>query len=230
MRFARNSAGRDFVVGDIHGCFAMLERLLARAGFDPAHDRLFSLGDLVDRGTQSARALEFLAQPWFHAIRGNHEQMAIDAAAGALDRALYLINGGAWFLALGQVEQQRFAEAFRALPIAIEVQTPIGAIGLVHAECPLSDWQAFVDRLEGAGDPVQRLETQAIWGRTRISSLRADPVAHIALIFCGHTVVGRPLELGNHLFIDTGAVFGGALSLVDLGDFHCFQLRWDDAA
>jgi hypothetical protein len=49
-----NTAGRDFVCGDIHGCFDELDAALAKLQFDPAVDRLISVGDLVDRGPRSA--------------------------------------------------------------------------------------------------------------------------------------------------------------------------------
>ena len=49
-RFARKPLGRDLAVGDIHGYFSRLEQTLNQAGFDPARDRLFSVGDLTDRG------------------------------------------------------------------------------------------------------------------------------------------------------------------------------------
>ena len=52
-RFAQNTVGRDFAVGDIHGCFTELQRGLEAIGFDPSTDRLFSVGDLVDRGPES---------------------------------------------------------------------------------------------------------------------------------------------------------------------------------
>ncbi|MCA4078770.1 metallophosphoesterase, partial [Pseudomonas kurunegalensis] len=55
-RFAANRAGRDFAVGDIHGHFTRLQAALDSAGFDPAIDRLFSVGDLVDRGPDSLAA------------------------------------------------------------------------------------------------------------------------------------------------------------------------------
>jgi len=38
-------------------------------------DQLFSVGDLVDRGPESHRVLEWLARPWFFAICGNHDFM-----------------------------------------------------------------------------------------------------------------------------------------------------------
>jgi hypothetical protein len=43
-RFERNETGRDFAVGDTHGHFPALERLLARVEFDDARDRLFAVG------------------------------------------------------------------------------------------------------------------------------------------------------------------------------------------
>lgn len=72
-RFAANTAGRDFAVGDIHGHFTRLQAALDTAGFDPATDRLFSVGDLVDRGPECRDVLDWLAKPWFHPVRGNHD-------------------------------------------------------------------------------------------------------------------------------------------------------------
>jgi len=45
-----NQAGKDYVIGDLHGCYELLERLLDAVGFDKSKDRLFSVGDLIDRG------------------------------------------------------------------------------------------------------------------------------------------------------------------------------------
>ena len=55
-RFERNARGRDFVVGDVHGHFDTLERLLEAVDFDASADRLFSVGDLVNRGPASERS------------------------------------------------------------------------------------------------------------------------------------------------------------------------------
>lgn len=46
-QFALNPVGRDFAMGDIHGCFTELQRGLDAIGFDAGTDRLFSVGDLV---------------------------------------------------------------------------------------------------------------------------------------------------------------------------------------
>lgn len=81
-RFCLNPHGRDVAVGDIHGNFSMLEQGLKPIGFDPVVDRLFSLGDLADRGPESHRVGEWLAQPWFHAVSGNHDLMTWRSALG----------------------------------------------------------------------------------------------------------------------------------------------------
>ena len=61
QRFELNTAGRDFGVGDIHGYFTKLQAALDAIGFNPAVDRLFSVGDLVDRGPESAEVDTWLA-------------------------------------------------------------------------------------------------------------------------------------------------------------------------
>ncbi|MBU2766125.1 hypothetical protein HAP94_07940 [Acidithiobacillus ferrivorans] len=72
-----NPIGRDFVIGDLHGCRAMLDTLLDHACFDPAMDRLFSVGDLVDRGPDSVGYLELLLESWFFSVLGNHDAMLL---------------------------------------------------------------------------------------------------------------------------------------------------------
>ncbi len=77
--FPKNHLGRDFVIGDLHGMFHTLEAMMETVSFDKNADRLFSVGDLVDRGPQSERILQFLDEPWFHAIQGNHEQLLLQS-------------------------------------------------------------------------------------------------------------------------------------------------------
>jgi hypothetical protein len=73
-----NRAGRDFVVGDIHGCYSLLDDGLRAVGFDPGCDRLFALGDLIDRGPESDLTARFLRRPGIHSILGNHEAIVLD--------------------------------------------------------------------------------------------------------------------------------------------------------
>ena len=77
-RFKRNTLGRDFVIADIHGAFDLLVIALAEIDFDPEVDRIFSTGDLIDRGESSHRCTEFISLPYFHSTLGNHESMLLD--------------------------------------------------------------------------------------------------------------------------------------------------------
>jgi len=74
-----------YAVGDIQGCYEQLRRLLDKAGFDPAHDRLWSVGDLVNRGPDSLRTLRFLKNlgPALTAVLGNHDLHFLAVACGA---------------------------------------------------------------------------------------------------------------------------------------------------
>jgi serine/threonine protein phosphatase 1 len=67
--------GQDFVVGDIHGQHDKLVNALALVGFNFIEDRLFSVGDLVDRGKGSKKVVDLLQESWFDAVKGNHEQL-----------------------------------------------------------------------------------------------------------------------------------------------------------
>lgn len=212
--FPLNEAGRDFVVGDVHGCFTKLQAALDGMGFDPAADRLFSVGDLVDRGPESELALEWLDRPWFHAVRGNHEQMAIDHCAGLSDASMYAYNGGAWMIGKTKVEARQYADAFAALPIAIEVDTKDGMIGIVHADCPVIDWADMRGALEGPNG--EAFAQACIWSRDRISNGRSDAITGVAAVVVGHTPVQKPVALGNVHYIDTGAVFGRELTIIQI--------------
>lgn len=213
-RFTRNTQGRDFVVGDVHGCFTKLADDLAAVGFDPnAGDRLFSVGDLVDRGPESDRALDWLALPWFFAVRGNHEDFAIRWPNGHVSPGCYAFNGGDWNIANPPELQRKIAETFDALPVAMEIETAAGLIGIVHADVPDSlPWGEFVAALESpdcSRGKRDHLVDNAIWSRARIEALavgyEAAPVDGVAAVVVGHTPVNAPVLIGNVLHIDNAA-------------------------
>jgi len=217
QRFERNTTGRDFVVGDIHGCFDAMRELMTTFQFDEAADRMFSVGDLVDRGTQSEESIDWIAKPWFHAVRGNHEQMAIGVAAGRHDLANYLQNGGGWFLSMTDDRQRLYADAFDSLPYAIEIGTEDGLVGIVHAECGDS-WPAFCDALDNSASKtrLRNVTETALWSRTKITRCDDSEVEGLRYLVVGHTPLERPQRLGNVVYIDTGAVFGKYLTAIEL--------------
>ena len=72
-----NSGGLVWVLGDVHGHFSTLETLISKLGL-LENDKLVSLGDLIDRGPNSAAVLRlFRDNPIFHFIRGNHEDLML---------------------------------------------------------------------------------------------------------------------------------------------------------
>lgn len=81
LEVPHNMHGRDFVVGDLHGAFDFLREALSRVRFDATRDRLFFVGDLVNRGQQSAEAGYWLEMPNVFSSRGNHDQSFIDLRA-----------------------------------------------------------------------------------------------------------------------------------------------------
>lgn len=222
QRFERNTAGRDFAVGDIHGCFDELEKGLARIGFDEQRDRLFSVGDLVDRGPRSEEAIDWIAKPWFHAVRGNHEQMAIGVAAGRHGLDNYFMNGGAWFLALADERQKLIAQVFETLPYAIEIDTSRGRVGIVHADIGGDSWDEFVAELTGAdsNNKRHRISEVCLWSRSRVQAAQGgwptERIRDLERLIVGHTPLKVDTWLENVHYIDTGAFRTGTLTIVQV--------------
>ena len=158
-----NRRGRDFVVGDLHGCFDLLDRLFEAVRFDPGADRLFSVGGLVDYGPDSLRSLEFLEAPWFFAVQGSYESMLLKffdpyLASGSIDfldrmakRSKWL-NGEPWLAdekwvaACYLPDEQRMTPAFdrllerlRDLPLLWVVGEWANRFHVVYADLMRSD-------------------------------------------------------------------------------------------
>jgi serine/threonine protein phosphatase 1 len=219
QRFGRNTAGRDLIVGDIHGQFSKLQVALDAAGFDPdAGDRLFSVGDLIDRGPGSHQALEWVGKPWFHAVQGNHEQLLHDYHRGLIPAPYYAQNGGSWAVAMTPEERQPLVDALTALPIAITLETERGLIGIVHANCQRESWAQLCAELESEGPLpedqagqmfVARLSNACVWDRSRIQSGDESAVGGVRAVVVGHTPLQHATVLGNVFHIDTGGWLAG---------------------
>ncbi len=211
-RFGPNRRGRDWIVGDIHGEFDQLRAALEGIQFDPAGDRLFSVGDLIDRGPESHEALSWLESPGFHALRGNHEDMLLGATHDPRVMRWWLeVNGGDWWRSVPAAERPRWIEGLEQLPWAIEVNTGNHRIGLVHADIPGGlSWDAFCEALERGDEAVRN---HALWSRTRAQGLESRSVPGVDRIYCGHTPFPQPRTIGNVVFLDTGACYGGRLTL-----------------
>lgn len=167
-------------------------------------DRLFSVGDLVDRGPESEQVLEWLGLPWFHAILGNHDFMAFRSALGTPSDVDYLKSWGQWLNGLSESEQRRVGEALAALPLAVEVETTAGMVGLVHADCPFDDWRDMLAVQWNEIDLTSWIADCCLWSIERYTQHYASRVSNVHAVVHGHMVVSSPEVLGNVHFIDTG--------------------------
>ena len=63
-----------YVIGDVHGCFDELKKLLKKISFNPSKDSIIFTGDLVNRGNQSLEVLEFcMKEKSIDTVLGNHD-------------------------------------------------------------------------------------------------------------------------------------------------------------
>lgn len=238
-----NPSGRDFVVGDLHGMRAALDRALERVNFDTAHDRLFGTGDLVDRGPDSLGCLALLSEPWFYGVLGNHERMLL-AYLGEPETWLSRFHAGrytrAWVRTLATSDLERLTNHLPqlvALPWARKIAPPAGAQTtdspwyVMHADRwfegrVLED--ADLDRLLDQDTPPHRLKERMTWSRRlagralsmHLAPRLVDPLPcepGVSLTYVGHTVVPRFLQHRSHVFVDCGA--GVAALGKTAGDF-----------
>ena len=153
----RNDLGRDFVAGDIHGSYATLERALEAVRFEPGRDRLFSAGDLVNRGPHSLDALGWIEERRIHdAVLGNHEAMVLKTL---LNRERRVLVG--WMAGIDDALRERWIKALWGLPVAMTIETAHGPVGVVHAGVVERSWTRT---LEGIGRRDQRALSTALLG------------------------------------------------------------------
>ena len=198
-----------WVVSDIHGCYQWLMDALKRRNFNPYEDLLISVGDIIDRGPDCVKCLQLMDEKWFRAVRGNHEQMALDAIENN-DFALWMSNGGIWFSALEDKRNAlRLLNACRDLPHIIEITCANGLNVIAHADYPAAEyvWNKPVS--------AQRV----LWDRDRLMGFmvgKGQGIKGADHFWFGHTPLDKRYDFNNLHYIDTGAVFDGFLTLVQL--------------
>lgn len=87
-----------YIISDIHGCNVTFRKALKKVALKKT-DNLILLGDLIDRGNDSKGVLDtiiLLKQHGFNVrcIKGNHEQMLLDALNGTFEKVQWIRNGG----------------------------------------------------------------------------------------------------------------------------------------
>lgn len=76
-----------YAIGDIQGCYNSLQHLLQHINFDPAHDRLWLVGDLINRGPDSVAVLRWAMRndAALRVVLGNHDLHALAVAEGYVE-------------------------------------------------------------------------------------------------------------------------------------------------
>ncbi|MDO6706521.1 metallophosphoesterase [Photobacterium sp. 1_MG-2023] len=208
-----------YFLSDPHGQYQLMLDVLEKIGFRYPHngqvrDRLFILGDLIDRGPDSMAILAFVQNnPAVYAIQGNHEHMACRAFRNPDHQALWLMNGGRWHEHCDPEALQASLRFAQALPVCYTLQINGHQIGLIHAAVPSPfDWQYFTHCCD-EGLLSDEALTDAIWDREAFLHDPEMAIAHIDAVVMGHNIVTglKPKVCGNRIYID------GAMSMGDRG-------------
>ena len=219
---------RAYAIGDIHGRLDLLDEILDKVAADdaarkPADTTIVFLGDLIDRGPQSAGVVERLrtyrpdfAKPIF--LMGNHEEVLLRIVAG--ETAIlpdWLRFGGA-----------ECARSYGIDPVDLECREPAAALRLLRRSIPkehLKFLSGFADTasfgkylfVHAGIRPGVPLAQQAVedlrWIRGPFLDDESD---HGRIVIHGHTITGEVDERHNRIGLDTGAYWTGVLTAVGL--------------
>ena len=228
----RDERGPFDLVGDVHGCGDELERLLEQLGYErervggrwtathPDARRLVFLGDLVDRGPRVADVLELVMDLVEHGphlcVPGNHEVKLLKWLDGKQVKVAHGLQASIDALT---TRSEAFRERVRAFLRSLVSHFVLDDGKLVVAHAGMRE--DLAGRASGA---VRRF---ALWGETdgAIDAFGL-PVRHAwaedyrgeATVVYGHTPVVSAQWVNRTLCVDTGCVFGGALT----------ALRWPE--
>ena len=217
---------RVYAVGDIHGRLDLFEKLIAMieaddAARDPAETTVILLGDLIDRGPDSAGVVD-AARAWgerrqVRAIAGNHEEMLLKSFHRVDTLRHFLRYGGretvlSYPISGSLYEQMSHEELKAYLPELI----PPEHIAYFEA---MEDRVAIGDYLfvHAGIRPGVAIDDQKIsdlrWIRETFIDDSRD---HGVVVVHGHTICGEVEEMPNRIGIDTGAFMSGRLTALGL--------------
>ena len=219
--------GRRLVISDIHGCLSSFKRAIEMVNLD--RDRLYLLGDYIDRGEDSKGVISLvrsLVRDGAIALRGNHEDMVVSCRYD-----IWMANGGHDTLESygGEVDESDI-EFMRRLPIYHEEEDCIFVHAGINPRYSLNRqiefdflWirEGFID-VEYTGKTVVFGHTPTM--KIRMFNRKMFPVRTKEDLNnqWNPIVLG---EYGSRIAVDSGVVFGGYLSLVDIdsGEFWMFE-------
>lgn len=214
---------RIFAVGDIHGLSGHLARLLDLLRLNPMTDTVVFTGDYIDRGPDSRGVIELIlsfkeAHPRVVCLKGNHEVLLLNYYQNGLDLELFLYNGGRFTMdsyrgALdgrkqndpGFVLPERHLDFFQNLLPYYETEDYLFVHAGIRPGVPLKE---------------QKIE-DLVWIREEFILY---PGRFEKTVVFGHTPSRRPYLNDDRIGIDTGAVYGGMLSCLELPARKIYQV------
>ncbi len=197
-------AEQRFVIGDIHGCIRSLEALL-RLLAPRREDELFFLGDYIDRGPDSKAVLDLLRQLQqdgytVMTLRGNHEQLLLEAHVSAASFRLWLLNGGAATLrSFGITSPHHLPAEYTNFLAATPLYVSLDVAVLVHAGLNFDLPDPFADTEAMLWDRSLRVDSAKLGGRRLIVGHTPMPLSFI-----------RQSLSQDKVFLDGGCVYGRA--------------------
>jgi serine/threonine protein phosphatase 1 len=221
-------SGRFFTVGDIHGCAAELEALLRglRAG---AGDTIAFVGDYIDRGSASSAVIDQLIALRQRGdirtifLKGNHEDMCLSylGRAGHWGEAWHLNGGVATLRSWGIDPQTPGSEAVEALPD--------GHLEFLESLVPTFMTERWLLVHAGIRPDVplaKQNEEDLFWIR---EDFIAQPHPLPQTVIYGHTPTRRVhVNLPYKIGIDTGCVYGGDLTCLELESGTLYQVSYGE--
>ncbi|PKN51513.1 MAG: serine/threonine protein phosphatase [Deltaproteobacteria bacterium HGW-Deltaproteobacteria-13] len=209
-----------FAIGDIHGCLDKLEELMPKIGIDPLHDTLIFIGDYIDRGGFSREVVDYVIRLQSQykkviCLRGNHEDVFARYLEG-VDEDVHLNIGGISTL-----------HSYKISP-ADDIKKRNSKIPAKHRlffESLLpyyeTDDYIFVHAGLRPGLPLkEQAMHDMLWIRHEFMNSEKD---FGKVVVFGHTPLFSPLIKKNMIGIDTGAVYGGNLTCVELPKINIYQ-------
>jgi serine/threonine protein phosphatase 1 len=220
-KISQNFSGRDFVVTDINGCFNELMRLTSSVGFSDS-DRLFMLGNSINRGLQAKEVIEFTKNENVYPLLGNDEfymLMSLSPGMPNDEREVFLsqwdANGGEWRKSATPVQLNELYKQVLKWPLTYTVDG-LRRVGLVHSEVPFNSWSEFVGSTVDYGI-IQRATT----GQTVLQGPRDGMIGDIDFVLSGHFQIPKPPRLiGNSFFLNSGIIVGRPGIIYDVSDFQ----------
>lgn len=210
-----------FAIGDIHGCFDKLQRLILEIKADPANDTLVFIGDYIDRVDGGRDVVDYILKlkKTFQnviCLRGNHESMLLRFLDGVEDD-IYLANGG--FATL-----KAYGISRSDAPKVRKKKIPPDHLKFFKSLLPYYETDQFIFVHAGL-IPGRELNEQSLYDMQwiRQTFIDSDDDFGKQVVF-GHTHFSEPLVEDNKIGIDTGAVYGGRLTCVELPALKFYQV------